>query len=488
MLNFSRLWRKPRSLNQRIIWMMAVGVVLAQLISNAIWTAQWRADYQTRVADMSVAMAGRVTATVRFFISLPNAYRHVVLDQLRDMGGTRFFVTLNKEKIELQDAVDSAAKQIVIDAFNEALQKELGTQTPISTVFSLPQDLKVLNNYTKLSDLPERWGHQTLMLSPYDAPILVVQFPINDQEWLYVATLIPSLLLEDSGSPLSKERVFSLLISLASVLLIAIWGVRYITRPIRQLGRAAEHIGRGESFNIPEEGSHEVRLTARAFNDMQQRIQGYLEDRERLFASISHDLKTPITRLRLRAELLDDEQSRDAFSRDLEDLDLMVKGALQSVSETDVHENHTHVDISRLLARFAEDAALSGQQLHIHGDRINDFLGKPLAIKRCIGNLLDNAFHYGSEVSVSLHRDGQQLFIEICDDGPGIPADNLLDVFQPYTRVQPNMGHSGGMGLGLSIARNIAKAHGGNIKLSNLTPCGLKATLQLPLLRQDDQE
>jgi len=463
--------------------MMAVGVVLAQLISNAIWTAQWRSDYETRVADMSVAMANRVTSTVRFFVKLPNSYRHLVLDQLRDMGGTRYFVTLNQVKIELEDAIDTSAKTIVIDAFNKALQQELGEETPISVVFSQPNDLKVLNNHTKLSDLPERWGHQTLMLAPYDTPILVVQFPIHEKEWLYVATVIPSLLLEDSGSPLSSERLISLLVSLLTVMLIGIWGVRYITRPIRRLGRAAERVGRGEAILVPVRGSNEEQLTAQAFNDMQQRIQRYLDDRERLFASISHDLKTPITRLRLRSELLEEEPVREAFCRDLEDLDLMVKGALQSVSETDIHENQTAINISRLLDNFLEDAQIAGHNLLINGPKVTNFTGKPLAIKRCIGNLLDNALHYGDSVSITLRITQKHLFVEICDDGPGIPSKNLHQVFEPYIRVLPKDGHTGGMGLGLSIARNIARGHGGDIELANRDPRGLKVVLRLPLAK-----
>jgi len=483
MFQFFKHFKNPISLNLRIIIMMAVGVVLAQLISNAIWTAQWRSDYETRVADMSVAMANRVTSTVRFFVKLPNSYRHLVLDQLRDMGGTRYFVTLNQVKIELEDAIDTSAKTIVIDAFNKALQQELGEETPISVVFSQPNDLKVLNNHTKLSDLPERWGHQTLMLAPYDTPILVVQFPIHEKEWLYVATVIPSLLLEDSGSPLSSERLISLLVSLLTVMLIGIWGVRYITRPIRRLGRAAERVGRGEAILVPVRGSNEEQLTAQAFNDMQQRIQRYLDDRERLFASISHDLKTPITRLRLRSELLEEEPVREAFCRDLEDLDLMVKGALQSVSETDIHENQTAINISRLLDNFLEDAQIAGHNLLINGPKVTNFTGKPLAIKRCIGNLLDNALHYGDSVSITLRITQKHLFVEICDDGPGIPSKNLHQVFEPYIRVLPKDGHTGGMGLGLSIARNIARGHGGDIELANRDPRGLKVVLRLPLAK-----
>ena len=264
-------------------------------------------------------------------------------------------------------------------------------------------------------------------------------------------------------------------------MIIGIFVVRYITRPIRRLGRAAMQVGRGESVMVPVRGSREEQLTAQAFNDMQLRIQKYLNDRQKLFASISHDLKTPITRLRLRAELLIDEGTREAFCRDLEDLDLLVKGAIQSVSETDIHENQTAVDISRLLLHFSEDAKIAGHTLKVTGDGMHCFIGKPLALKRCIGNLLDNAYHYGSTVGVQLSLSDAHLFICISDDGPGIPKADMKQVFEPYIRVMPQFGHASGMGLGLSIARNIARAHGGDIELCNLEPKGLKVTLQLPL-------
>jgi signal transduction histidine kinase len=214
---------------------------------------------------------------------------------------------------------------------------------------------------------------------------------------------------------------------------------------------------------------------------MQRRIQRYLNDRERLFASISHDLKTPITRLRLRAEMLDEDDIRDAMIRDLEDLDMLVKGALQSVKETDIHENRIEVNISRMLTDMQSTANIHETKLTVIGELEHPFIGKPLAIKRCLGNLVDNALYYGKTATVYIEDDEDEVCIRICDQGPGIPIDKMDKVFQPYTRLTPDhSGHPGGMGLGLSIARNIARAHGGEVTLSNHIKQGLEAKLWLP--------
>ena len=473
---------RPRSLAGRILLVLALGVVLAQLISSAIWLTQWRADSELRVREVSRHMAFRVASTVQFFTSLPNAYRHVVLDQLRDMGGTRFFVTLNREQIRIKDLPDTNLKLAVVDEFHQALQQQLGVdQSEVFIAFSRPADLNVLNNETRLLDLPERWASHSLMIHPGDdSPILVIQLPISGQEWLYLATLLPDRRFLDDSSPLSTERLISLLISLATVMLLGVWIVRMLTRPMRRLARAVERFGQGEVKPLPEKGSQEVVAAARAFNAMQLRIQRYLNDRERLFASISHDLKTPITRLRLRAEMLEQEDQREAFCRDLEDLDMMVKGSLQSVRDTDIHENPTAVDLYRMLELMRDSAALAGLQVSLGGERLQPYLAKPLALKRCLGNLLDNALYYGERAEVSLEESEQEIRVRIRDQGPGIPEDKLDRVFQPYTRLTPD--HSGhpGMGLGLSIARNIARAHGGEVRLQNHPEGGLEACLRLP--------
>ncbi len=474
------LRRWPRSLSSRILLVLGMGVLLAQLVSSAIWLTQWRADTAHNVQEMSRQMALRVAATVQFFTELPVAYRHVILDQLRDMGGTRFFVTLNREEIRINDLPDSPLKLHVVQQFREVLQQELRGVEGLKIAFSRPSDLHVIKNDILLQDLPERWGGQSLLLGASESPILVIQIPIAPEQWLYLATLMPDPDFLESSTPLSRERLLSLLVSLSVMLLFGIWIVRSLTRPLRRLAEAAESFGQGEARSLPESGSRELETTARAFNAMQLRIQRYLDDRERLFASISHDLKTPITRLRLRAELLDDEAERDAFCHDLEDLDMLVKGALQSVKETDIHENRVEVDLYRMLCYMRDGAALAGKLVVIEGEQRAPFLGKPLALRRCLGNLVDNALYYGGRADIRIQDDSQGLEIRVSDRGPGIPAAQLERVFSPYTRLSGNPSAHPGMGLGLSIARNIARAHGGDITLTNRAEGGLEARLTLP--------
>ncbi|MCY0965042.1 ATP-binding protein [Parathalassolituus penaei] len=468
------------SLSTRFLLLLAIGIVTAQLISSAIWYAQWRSDTDNTVRDMSEHMAYRIASTASFFTSLPNTYRHVVLDQLRDMGGTRFFVSLNRERILVNDLNDSHRKSIVVNSVRQVLQEQLGIKDEATIEFSRAEDLHVLNNETRLLDLPDNWGASSLLYKPLDAPILVVQIRIADNQWLYLASLMPDPMFLDGQSPLSLERMFSLLVSLVVVLLLGFLFVRSLTRPLRQLTTAMEQFGRGESVRLPETGSKELVATARAVNDMQERIQRYLDDRQRLFASISHDLKTPITRLRLRAELLQREEVREAFREDLEDLEIMVKASLQCVKDTDIHETPVEVDIGRLLRTLQEGADLCGGTLQLPDDLRCSYRGKPLALKRCIGNLIDNAIYYGQRAELSVQDSAHTLTLVIRDFGPGIPADKIDRAFEPYTRLGAHTGLQPGHGLGLSIARNIARAHGGEITLSNHPDGGLVARLVLP--------
>lgn len=475
------LFRAERwSLSGRFLLLLALGIITAQLISSSIWYAQWRSDTNTTVRDMSEHMAYRIAATASFFQSLPTTYRHVVLDQLRDMGGTRFFVTLNRERIHINDLNDSHRKAIVVETVARILDEQLGIRDKVTIEFSRADDLHVINNDIRLIDLPDNWGASSLLYKPLDAPILVVQIPVSDNEWLYLASLMPDPMFLEEASPLSLERLFSLLVSLSVVLAIGFFYVRSLTRPLRQLTDAMEQFGRGEMIRLPETGTRELVATARAVNDMQERIQCYLDDRQRLFASISHDLKTPITRLRLRAELLEKEKVRNAFREDLEDLEIMVKASLQCVKDTDIHETPTDLDLSRLLRTLQEGIELRGGELQLQALGDCHYRGKPLALKRCLGNLIDNAIYYGQRAELWITDSADELRIYLRDHGPGIPADKISRAFEPYSRLNPKGSIQTGHGLGLSIARNIARAHGGEILLENHPGGGLLAVLVLP--------
>lgn len=471
----------PQSLTGQILIILTLGVVLAQLASSTIWLRQLNANAEKNVKEVAQPMAFRVAATISYFSSLPKNYRHIVIDQLQEMGGTRFFVTVNTEEIKINALPQSPLANIVISEFRSTLANQLGI-TNAKLAFSKPDDLHVINNQIRLLDLPERWGHHSLLVKPLSPPILVIQIPINDKDWLYLATLMPDPYFLEKASLLSTERLLSLTLSIVTVLLLGVFVIRQVTKPLAKLAQAAESFGQGDDQPVDEIGSREIRNTAHAFNEMQERIQRYLEDRERLFAAISHDLKTPITRLRLRAEFIEEDNTKNAIINDLEDLDMLVKGALQSVKETDIHENRVEVNIMKILTGLKNDATLIERTILIKGTLSQPYIGKPLAIKRCLTNLVDNALYYGKSVQIELADDTQAVSIKILDEGPGIPQEQIDNMFQPYTRLdKPHSKHPSGMGLGLSIARNIARAHGGEVTLENRPQGGLEAKLTLPL-------
>ncbi|MGR7921285.1 two-component sensor histidine kinase [Zobellella denitrificans] len=478
-----RRWlRWPNSLFGRMSLVMILGVVLAQAVSNAVWVQQLNKDKAESAARMAEELADSVASTVNFFRALPRNYQHLVLSQLRDMGGTRFFVSLNREFIEIQDIPDSPVKAIVTRRFEQELRRRLGGELELHIGVSHPQTLHVYKNEVRLLDLPARWAQQSQIHDPDAPPILVMQLAMGEGDWLYLAALLPDRTLLAPTTYLDGERLLFLTLLVLVLLLAGALIFRWLNRPLRRLGRAAERLGRGmEVAKLDESGPREIRATARAFNLMQDRIGRFMADRERLFSAISHDLKTPITRLRLRAELLDDDQIRAKFEQDLLALEQMVKGALDCARGTDIREPATRVDLFALLQALCDDAGLMGAEVSLQGRSPAFFHGKALALRRCFGNLIDNAVFYGRTAEVTLTEDKHWLEVQIRDRGPGIPEAALELVFEPYYRLESSRSrHTGGTGLGLSIARNIVHAHGGELSLANRAGGGLVVSVRLP--------
>ena len=253
------------------------------------------------------------------------------------------------------------------------------------------------------------------------------------------------------------------------------------SRPLKRLARAARDMSLGEDEVKPVEvgGGSEVVEVARALNTMRARISRYLTERGQLFSAISHDLRTPITRLRLRVKLLDDEQLQYKFGRDLDELEMLVKGALQCVKDTDIHENIEAVDLNQLLDCLIEPYLLpqGNGRVTLQGRAVRPYYGKPLALRRCMGNLIDNALKYGHYAHLRIDDNEQAFVLTVDDEGPGVPEQRLEQVFEPHFRLA---GQQQGYGLGLGIARSIAHSHGGEVSLQNLRAGGLRVTLHLP--------
>jgi signal transduction histidine kinase len=276
----------------------------------------------------------------------------------------------------------------------------------------------------------------------------------------------------------------SLIVALfgVTIALLAYAVARMSTRPLKQLAQAAKDLG--HDINRPPltlAGATEIRQASAAFNAMQARLRQYIFQRTQMLAAITHDLQTPLTRMRLRLEKVADADLQEKLKGDLSAMQEMVREGLELARSMDTNEELQALDLDSLLDSVCTDAADSGQQVQLHGRANMALMGRPMALRRCFGNLIDNAVKYGQRADVSVERGGGSACVRVRDRGPGIPPSELASVFEPFYRVEGSRSReSGGTGLGLTIARNIAEQHGGSIALANLPDGGLEATVVLP--------
>ncbi|WP_017927483.1 ATP-binding protein [Limimaricola hongkongensis] len=296
--------------------------------------------------------------------------------------------------------------------------------------------------------------------------------PAGAGGWLNVA----AAQLRPPGGARHEVFWLGLGLSLLSVLGVGLWFVRQLTRPLGALAAAARAAGRGDrSIRVAETGAREMRDAAAAFNDMQARIARFEAERTRTLAAVGHDLRTPITSLRIRAEMLDDEDGAPMI-RTLDEMAVMAEGLVSFAREGNEAEPVGEIDLAALLVRLCAErgAVFEGGTAMV--------TGRPVALGRACGNLIDNAIRYGGAARVRLEQARRRAVVSILDDGPGIPEAQLGAMFDPFMRGDNSRSlDTGGAGLGLSIARGIIRAHGGEIALSNRAEGGLAARVTLPL-------
>ncbi|WP_435103658.1 ATP-binding protein [Arhodomonas sp. AD133] len=475
-----RLW--PQSLLGRLVLVMVTGVLATQLMASWLWAEQIREDARVAARNGAIQLARSMAGTVRFFADLPASYRPIVLEQLREMGSTRFFLTLNDSAVAVAGIAPSPLRDAALSGVEQTLAGALRGRYRFRVGFAMPAMLKVSPDGARLTDLPGSWTEAAVLREP--APVLAAQVELASGEWLLLASVMPDPYFLEKAEPLTRDRLALMLLPVVTVLVLALPVVRSITRPLEALSQAAGAFGKGFGHApLPERGPEEYRRTRRAFVDMEQSIHRFIEDRNRLFSAISHDLRTPITRLKLRAEMLDDAVRRDEFQADLDELEQMVGGALQSVRETELDEAVETVQLDHLLGKLVRDARLCGGR--VDADlRPVAYDCRPLALKRAVSNLLNNALDYGERAEVTLRRECEQVCIRIRDDGPGIPESAREALFRPWNRAQHGQrANRQGLGLGLGIARNLIHGLGGELSLDNAVGGGLVAEIRLPVAR-----
>lgn len=323
---------------------------------------------------------------------------------------------------------------------------------------------------------------ETVLLGGLGQGRVIIGMHLPNGPWLDAAVKVNPLRPWHSPNFLTA---FVLMTAAAAAL--TIWAVRRLTAPVAALAAAAERLGRDVNAPpMPEDGPLEVAKAAAAFNLMAARIRRFVQDRTFMLTAIGHDLRTPITRLRLRTEFLEDDDLRRKMLTDLDELEAMVAATLAFGREATASEPVTSLDLAVLTRTVLDEAADArpdmADRLHYEGPTHLTVRARSLAVKRAIANLVANAVTYGGSARVKLRQpQAGMVLLDIEDDGPGIPPSELDRVFQPFHRIESSRNReTGGVGLGLPIARNIMRAHGGDVTLSNRPTGGTRATVSLP--------
>lgn len=462
----------PNSLYGRLIVVMLSGLILAQLLSAFILL---RDRGQVLYDSIRESLLVRTSGIVNLLNSLPEADRRQLLPLL----------TSPDLRISLSDRpVSSTEPEQDTDPVSSVVRNQLKKRLPrdievrVSVKGSMEGSQMSAMHHRHMMGGGQMSGPWAYMHGLHaKAQFYHIQAKLHDGSWVSFERGLSRRLFD-----WPTRLLIVLGISMSSVLLLSFIGVRSVVKPLQKLRQAADGLGRDiERPPLEETGPAEVKDTAKAFNTMQKRLRNYIKDRADILAAVSHDLKTPLTRIRLRTDLMDDAELRTKTQKDLDDMESMVSATLDFMRGTETRESTQRMDLMSLLESIREDFHESGETIELKDKQIEPYLGKPLALKRCFVNLIENAVRYGGRADLNLVDSREKVVISICDNGPGIPEDALQRVFDPFYRLETSRAqHTGGTGLGLGIARNIARAHGGDLVLQNRPEGGLCAELILP--------
>ena len=463
----------PRGLFGRLVLILLCGLILAQLVSAYLNVAErdqllYRAggmQLAQRIADISKLLDSVAPAERRRIVAVFNA--------------PPLAISLDRSPMAQNRAAPDA--DLRLSMFSTVLGYALGEGMRVNMIKleSAPESL-VLRGPMAGPGMPmmrHAMPGSGMSMVPPESLFFVVQVALRDGAWV---TFDSYLSPESAAMPV--RFALTLLILLGTVIVLSLVAVRWVTGPLSTLATAAEKLG--EDINrapLPESGPLEVRRAARAFNTMQRRLARFIADRTRILTAMSHDLKTPITRLRLRTEMLEDDALRSKFEKDLDDMEAMVAQTLDFMRDASAREAVQRVDITALLESLQTDFQDTGAAVEIEGRVARPYDGRPLALRRCLTNLIDNALRYGKRATIKAEESADRIIVRILDEGPGIPEEEFEHAFEPFFRGESSRSReTGGTGLGLGIARNIARAHGGDVVLKNRSAGGLEAIVTLP--------
>jgi signal transduction histidine kinase len=459
----------PKSLFGQTLLILLAGLIVSHLVGTWIYTG----DREQAVRAVGgFAAAQRITNLTRLVRDAPQEWRERIVAALSD---PTFRVSLSARPPAMPGAEDTAVAQAIRAFLVDQLSLSPAQQPRVSAAAS--------------DDPPfGGWHGRAMGRGPMMHGFggfgqlgafrdLQVAVPMADGRWLSFATALP-----ESGPSFSGQFLLSMGLMAAIILAVSVWAVRRVSAPLASLSAAAERLGNDlNAPPVPETGTVETRRASRAFNAMQARLRALIENRTRMLAAISHDLRTPLTLLRLRAENVPEAPERDKMLATVAEMDAMIAATLQFARDEAAAEPRRRTDVSALLASLVDDMADTGLPVTMTPAQPIVCECQPSALKRALSNLLDNAVKYGKRAHAAIQSIPQGVEIIVDDEGPGIPEEELARVFQPFYRVEGSRSReTGGIGLGLAIALSVIQAHGGNLTLANRPEGGLRVRVTLP--------
>ncbi len=441
------------SMQGRVFLVLIGGIVASALLTAALADREGRRTFaQVRAAHT----ADRVEQLVTALEAVPPEVRPTLAATL-GRGMTAQFATQKAQDQEVDAELTSA------------LTDEFEADRPIVATVGTPADCVTQSADSATADTTDARSCRLISLSLRDGtPLRLILRPQPEFSW---------------SRPHSSRWMLYAIFFPVCLALLAYVVARMATRPLEDLAKAAARLG-GDINRPPlvERGPVEVRDAAAAFNAMQARIRRYVEERSEMLAAIAHDLQTPLTRLRLRLEKVSDTELRDKLVDDMASMQSMIREGLDLATSVDAGGLMQLVDIDSLLSSVCADAADAGHNVTLTGQTRASIPAIPGALQRCLNNLIDNALKYGGYARVTAGREDRNIVIRVADGGPGIPEAQMERVFDPFYRLETSRSReSGGTGLGLTIARNIAHKHGGTLTLRNIPGGGLECLLALPV-------
>lgn len=455
----------PRTLSGQVVALWWLAMLAAHVIAVLV-LSWWRADNETIHPLYVRSIETRIQS----------AYRAVS----RSADADKLL-----EDISLPDSTFRLATAPRPDTLPtpEPSDQERALAQRLRTLLKLPADGSVKVHLRQVESAPRAADNRNWLEREFrgtHAWALDVDLKLADGQWLesrHWPTMLPA--------HWSRVLTFSLLVGMLPTALIALLFGRRIMRPLRLLTEASRRVSRGEQVVLPRpDGLSGVREITQAFNDMQENLVRFVNGRTQMIAAIGHDLRTPLTSLRIRVELVDDAELREAMIQTLEEMSVMVEETLQFARDDALQEATQDVPIGELVGDVVDSHRIQGRNVAwtAHVDTATFYRCRPVHLKRALNNLIDNAARYGA-VCVTVLADtlGQTLRIEVEDSGPGIAPEHLGRVFEPFARLDSARSmDTGGLGLGLAIARSCIRAHGGDVTLQNRREGGLRAVIELP--------